>query len=141
MEHDPVHPYAMNVKYDVEPATISSEEETEPIKIHQDDQPLSSDTQSDVELSHSHSIGPAAIAMPPKDQLPTHPVSDEWPIQKSIFSNAFLRCIYGSSSLSIFSMLSFALWFFNVDSSLKAGFALSAFGMCRPFVVICLVSR
>lgn len=49
--------------------------------------------------------------------------------QKSMFGDAFKRCIYFASSLFIFSILSFALWFFNVDANLEAGFGLSAFGM------------
>lgn len=125
-------------QYDMTPldeANISSEEETQPIRINPDESPSPPEKHSDVELSHSHSTGPALIAVPPKDQLPTHPVSDAWPIQKSIFNNAFLRCIYGSSSLSIFSLLSFALWFFNVDTSLEAAFGLSAFGMSYPYEV------
>lgn len=49
--------------------------------------------------------------------------------QKSIFGNAFTRCVYFACSLFIFSILSFALWFFNVDANLEAGFGLSAVGM------------
>ena len=49
-------------------------------------------------------------------------------IDSSIFGNAFTRCIYFAFSLFIFTILSFALWFFNVEQNLHAAFGLSAFG-------------
>ena len=57
--------------------------------------------------------------------------------QRSMFGNAFKRCIYFASSLFIFSILSFALWFFNVDTDLAAGFGISAFGMLSSYPICC----
>eukprot|EP01083_Nonionella_stella_P014340 40315_1 len=115
----------------------SSNAEEEPINIKLSDIEERQDSYSshhgykevDVSIEDDEDIGPEFI-MKNKNASFTedNPTYSSKQTQQSVFGDAFTRCVYFACSLFIFSILSFALWFFNVDKNLDAGFALSAFG-------------